>query len=433
MDIYKGENDTYVLFGSGLTGMAINQYYGKDKIAAVVDNDPKKIGSIYQGVPVISFETYLEKYRNITMIISVYSKHYFECIRQLEAHGIKNYFTSPPVIYGIETPEEFAENNKLEECMHVVLYGDNPITGRIENYLKKRNVKVDYIDNQLCSSERKKSFIKIENLETEDTLVLTTNEIETPIRKRLKDCFAGRIVDLYQYQELKKDKYKYLEKYKDIYKNKRCFVVGNGPSLREDDLEKLQKNHEISFAANGIFHIFDKVLWRPTHYMLCDAVAYKVMYQDLKMIENNDMFIADFYYTDFQDVQQANKFYLINKIYAGNEVGFSEDATVGFYSGKTITYVMLQMACYMGIKEIYLLGVDWTGGKGTGLGRIDFYEKDEDREKNNRLFDNIMQEKYAYEAARKYADAHGIKIYNATRGGELEVFERVDFDSLFDN
>ena len=37
----------------------------------------------------------------------------------------------------------------------------------------------------------------------------------------------------------------------------------------------------------------------------------------------------------------------------------------------------------------------------------------------------------AYKSAKKYADAHGIKIYNATRGGKLEVFERVDFDTLF--
>lgn len=35
-----------------------------------------------------------------------------------------------------------------------------------------------------------------------------------------------------------------------------------------------------------------------------------------------------------------------------------------------------------------------------------------------------------FEAAKRYADSHGIKIYNATRGGNLEVFERVDFDSL---
>ncbi len=38
----------------------------------------------------------------------------------------------------------------------------------------------------------------------------------------------------------------------------------------------------------------------------------------------------------------------------------------------------------------------------------------------------------AYTEAKRYADTHGIKIYNATRGGKLEVFERVDFDSLFD-
>ena len=37
----------------------------------------------------------------------------------------------------------------------------------------------------------------------------------------------------------------------------------------------------------------------------------------------------------------------------------------------------------------------------------------------------------AYEVAKENAEKKGIKIYNATRGGKLEVFERVDFDSLF--
>ena len=37
----------------------------------------------------------------------------------------------------------------------------------------------------------------------------------------------------------------------------------------------------------------------------------------------------------------------------------------------------------------------------------------------------------AYEAFRRYADENGIKVKNATRGGKLEIFERVDFDSLF--
>jgi hypothetical protein len=33
-----------------------------------------------------------------------------------------------------------------------------------------------------------------------------------------------------------------------------------------------------------------------------------------------------------------------------------------------------------------------------------------------------------FEIAKKYADEHGIKIYNATRGGQLETFERVQLE-----
>ena len=35
-----------------------------------------------------------------------------------------------------------------------------------------------------------------------------------------------------------------------------------------------------------------------------------------------------------------------------------------------------------------------------------------------------------YLAAKRYAEQHGIKIYNATRGGELEVFERVKLEQI---
>lgn len=37
----------------------------------------------------------------------------------------------------------------------------------------------------------------------------------------------------------------------------------------------------------------------------------------------------------------------------------------------------------------------------------------------------------AYEAAELYSREYGFRIYNATRGGCLEVFERVNFDSLW--
>lgn len=429
------KNNKFVSFGAGATGSAIFQYYGKDRIVAVIDNDPKKIGrKVYNDIPVISFETYLKKYRDLTIIISVYSRYYFDCIDQIKGSGITNYFTSPPVVYGLESPEEFAHINQLERCRRIVFYGSNPITERIVSYLKNKiseKYLIAYIDNKLCNTECCENVIDIEDLREDDTLVLTTNEMENPVRKMIENKFFGRIVDIYQYQEKRKQKYIYLEKYKDIYKGKRCFVIGNGPSLRKEDLMVLETNQEISFASNGIFHIYDKTSWRPTHYMLCDALGYKMMYEDIKRIENENAFIADFYYTDFGEINKANRFYLISRLRGNNRFGFSDDAVKGLFTGMTITYVMLQMACYMGVGEIYLLGVDCTGGKESGKGRIDFYESEKEQEKNYRKYNLQGEEKNAYETAREYAEAHGIKIYNATRGGELEVFERVDFDSLF--
>jgi hypothetical protein len=59
------------------------------------------------------------------------------------------------------------------------------------------------------------------------------------------------------------------------------------------------------------------------------------------------------------------------------------------------------------------------------------YVSDYDPEDFNSLL-SVDKTTKAYQSAKAYADAHGIKVYNATRGGKLEVFERVDFDSLFD-
>ena len=43
---------------------------------------------------------------------------------------------------------------------------------------------------------------------------------------------------------------------------------------------------------------------------------------------------------------------------------------------------------------------------------------------------NIDNTTLAYIAARRYAEKIGVKIYNATRGGKLDVFERIDFEKL---
>ncbi len=44
----------------------------------------------------------------------------------------------------------------------------------------------------------------------------------------------------------------------------------------------------------------------------------------------------------------------------------------------------------------------------------------------------ILVFRNAYKRAKAASVEYGFKIYNATRGGCLEEFERVNFDKLFD-
>lgn len=110
------------------------------------------------------------------------------------------------------------------------------------------------------------------------------------------------------------------------------------------------------------------------------------------------------------------------------------------YWGGTVAYTAMQMAVYMGFKEIYLIGVDHNfrvSQDSNGNIKVDNSVKDYfcdnyNSDKDELYIPNLNNSTKAYMAAKKYCDEHDVTIYNATRGGKLEVFERVDFDKLFD-
>ena len=96
------------------------------------------------------------------------------------------------------------------------------------------------------------------------------------------------------------------------------------------------------------------------------------------------------------------------------------------------------MAAYLGAKEIYLLGVDHSYSDNSIAEENHFiknYYTDDEKEKYREMYKSatfeIEKATKAYEAAEVYLRKHGFRIYNATRGGKLEVFERIDFDRLF--
>jgi hypothetical protein len=234
---------------------------------------------------------------------------------------------------------------------------------------------------------------------------------------------------------------KKLLKYRNMYMNKRCFIIGNGPSLNLKDLEMLKG--EVTFASNKIYKMFHKTQWRPTFWVCSDCAvldksreAFKslneitclVSYKGKKIIPNTENTLFFFEETKFL-------FDFMNPV-----VSFNANASncIGF--GGTVTYCSIQLAIYMGFKQIYLLGVDHQYSRSIdnkGILHINKSIKDypsemieSDIEKQSQPVKYLDVSNKAYKEAKKQANKLEVEIFNATRGGVLEVFKRVNLDDI---
>lgn len=232
-----------------------------------------------------------------------------------------------------------------------------------------------------------------------------------------------------------------LERFRNIHKGERCFIVATGPSLQLKDVNRLKG--EYTFGVNSCLTMYDKTDWRANYYGIVDANAVSIMGERLKSDE-----IPVFFYSDVDAVYDGKNGIPFPKDDSANimtdtfwkrlfpkkfpETDFSDDITKVVYTGKSVVYAMLQIAAYMGFSEIYLIGVDCNYAQpkmySDNVTYVDFKTK-WDLARLKKQGNQMLPQ---YEIARKYADAHGFKIYNATRGGQLEAFERVDFDTLFE-
>jgi len=230
-----------------------------------------------------------------------------------------------------------------------------------------------------------------------------------------------------------------IRRFQNIHPNERCFIIGNGPSLRVEDLNRLKG--EYTFATNRIYRLYENTNWRPTYWMCVDPYLIRDDYQRIYELKGVRFVSDELLQYDAQTqpdlylIYNEQPFY-IKKYSSSNPISFSFDCSKKLCAGETVTYNAIQMAVYMGFTEIYLIGVDHSyshmlNAKGKVV--VDPSIKD--------YFGNVKTETYniqngiistkAYAEAKKICEARNILIRNATRGGKLKIFERVSFDSLF--
>lgn len=228
---------------------------------------------------------------------------------------------------------------------------------------------------------------------------------------------------------------------KDSHTGKRCFIIANGPSLRPEDLDLLHERKEITFGMNRIYKLFDQTKWRPTYYVCEDELIAQSQQAEINAIEAREKFIPiELKWYHDVDIKGARYFHLNYQQENQYPFGFSTDIAHQLDCRGTVTCSCMQLAAYMGFSEIYLLGVDHNYQRTIDInGNVvedpnakDYFCEGYDADIKDVVVHDMGNNTRAYMDAKRYCDTTGRTIiYNATRGGKLEVFQRVDFDSLF--
>lgn len=228
--------------------------------------------------------------------------------------------------------------------------------------------------------------------------------------------------------------YKAVSPYRNCHKSQKCFIVGNGPSLKAEDLSRIHNLGIASFGCNRINLIFDQTAWRPTYYFISDSRIMKSFPDQIDGVPETHRFFPG----RFQSEGNKGIYYREIQFDYEHEGRFSIDAAKGIYPAASVTTEMIQFAYYMGFSEIYLIGVDFSYAVTQKLDSKTYSYQGENNYfipgylKPGEVADmpNINANLLGFKAARETIEANGRRIFNATRGGKLEVFERVDLDQL---
>lgn len=422
-----------VIIGAGEIGRQALEFVGAECVAYFADN--KKAGNIYCNKAVYPVERIAEDKERYVLLLAV-TRYRKELIKQLNGLGVYDFYYFDEDIYfgnvfrGCSFP--LRERMSLYDCIKnvsaddVCLYGDRRRIGRFV-------AEVMEIEHYAAESGEE-GFIHLERLAAEFSYILINAESCT--EEFLEKCntlkadvwFVAKYYDTDYYQ---KDR---LCKYKGIHRGERCFIIGNGPSLRMEDLEVLAKQREICFGLNLIHVAYQNTRWRPDYICVSDTLTIKKTIE--KVIKNNNcpLFIADAFLRFYEDERMDERILPFCKLYpneANNyEYGFSTDIREGICNADSVAYFALQIAVYMGFGEIYLLGMD---NSDWAFHFDEKYLEESDVFREN--FDDAMASRrvsQAFQKAEEMSGRYGFKIYNATRGGSLEEHERVNFDKLYD-
>ena len=208
-------------------------------------------------------------------------------------------------------------------------------------------------------------------------------------------------------------------------------IIGNGPSLKKTDVSKIRD--EFTFGMNRIYLAFPDWGFQTSYFVSINDLVIEQCAQDIRALPM-PKFIS---WHAHPNIQPTEDMMFLHTTYY--HPAFARDVRGRVWEGATVTYVAMQLAFYMGFEQVVLIGVDHSFKAKGDPNQTVVSQGDDESHFDPRYFGkgfrwqlpDLETSELAYRRARQVYEQDGRQILDATIGGQLDVFPKVEFDTFF--
>ncbi len=246
-----------------------------------------------------------------------------------------------------------------------------------------------------------------------------------------RQMLVHKIMRLYQLQHRFNRRYqdnaRAIRCLKNHHAGQTCVIVGNGPSVRGFDLERLKGT--TTFCLNRGYLLWQSQNRSPDYLVAVNQLVVEQFHAEISGVHCTH-FIPWHYRTLIS--HNPRTFYLTERW----ENCFCEDLTAGIWFGGTVTFAALQIAFYLGFSKAILIGIDHSF-RFHGIPNQELISAGVD---SNHFDPNyfgpgtrwhapdLERSELAYALAREAFSSDNRRILDATQGGQCPIFEKMSLE-----
>ena len=240
------------------------------------------------------------------------------------------------------------------------------------------------------------------------------------------------------------------------FKGRRCFVIGNGPSLSRMNLDFLV--NEVTIGSNGLYKLFDKYRFRPNFLLFQDSRTILGKANEINELKgipklvalNSSHLVKKDKYTFFFNLADhlgwENIKSSTRKEFQGNIPIFSNNFGEFATNMGNVSHTAIQFAFFLGCNPVYLIGCDHSMADLIGKfepghvkiteENLPIFEKYHFTQNYYKIGDAIgvpfiELENIGYKSCLDFFDSAGRQLLNAGLESRVPYIPKINFKNLF--